>query len=478
MNALATIPNQLPAHLQKRALNSNAAAMAGIRAGGFAHISIKGGKFFLVNEGEKTLITDPLRPSLPLMELEMNVVGFNPNVNKIFYSGTYEEGSAEEPDCSSDDGLTPDPNIANPQSTACATCPQNQWGSKISPNGKQIKACADNKRLVLLRGDDLEGMAIGLTVTPSGLKDWANYIKLLNSKSIDVTTVVTKVQFDPSASHPKLLFAFGRFLTEEEQAIVDERANSDEVKLIAMPRKSAPSAPVATQGVPAKPVHSPQNVQPVAAPVAPAPMAPAAVPTLVKPVAPAPIDFSTLVQPDPVQPVAQFDPYEGLPPHVKLAVDGAGGLDSPAGGAVYMALAGKPVPSAPVAEPPKPVDPYEGLPAHVKPAVDAAGGLGSVAGDQVYKALAGKDAPGAAPAVTPAEKPKTTRKKTTPAVAPVVQLVQPVAQPAAPVPPPVAPVPAFVQPAATQPSMVSGPTVGGGGLGADLEALLAKAMGG
>ena len=39
---------------------------------------------------------------------------------------------------------------------------------------------------------------------------------------------------------------------------------------------------------------------------------------------------------------------------------------------------------------PKAADPYEGLPAHVKPAVDAAGGLDSDAGKSVYVALSGR----------------------------------------------------------------------------------------
>jgi hypothetical protein len=148
---------------------------------------------------------------------------------------------------------------------------------------------------------------------------------------------------------------------------------------------------------------------------------------------------------------------------VKAAVEGAGGLTSDAGKAVYKALAGKDVPTAPVAAP-KPVDPFEGLPPHVKMAVDGAGGLASPAGQQVYKGLTGKDAPNKGspeapqPEAKPARKTRSAGKTATP-------------------PPPVAPVQPTVAPAApTGPSFATPPAAASGGLGADLDALLGKAM--
>lgn len=421
-NALTTVPAQLPAYLQKfrdQTKGINDGAIGGIKAVSWPRINIGGSKFSIVRDGEKTLIADPTNPQLPKMQLELVVVGHNPAVNKIFYDGAWQEGDSDEPDCSSDDGVRPDGHIASPQSSACATCPKNQWGSKINDQGKQIKACSDNKRLVVVPIHDLQSEALELTIKPSSLKEWANYVRGLSSRGIDVSTCVTNVFFDPAVTYPKLLFQFGRFLTEAELAIAVARMDDETVKVIAMPRTTRPAAPVPAQSAPS-----------VAPQPAPAP-------------APAPID-----------------PFAGQPAHVKPAVDAAGGISSPGGAAVYKALTGKDVPAAapapaPVAPPPPP-DPYDGQPPHVKAAVDASGGLDSDAGKAVYKSLTGKDAPGADTGKKRGRKPAT--------AAPATPSAQPAPAPAAT---PVA-----------GPSFAAAPeqTAPAGGLGESIDALLAKAL--
>ena len=248
--AIATIPD-LPSYLQvgsEAARARNLAAMGGIKAGGFPRISIGGAKFHLIDGDDKILLTDPNNPELPAMQLEVSVVGFNPGVSKTYYKGKWQEGDAGEPDCSSDDGITPDPHVSTPPCTNCANCPQNQWGSKISEQGKQIKACSDNKRLVILPVSDLdESKAIAFTITPASLKPWAEYVRLLDSKGVEISTCVTKIQFDPTVTFPKLQFKFGRYLAPEELAIIRERETEDDVRLIASPRKSAPQAPRAVR---------------------------------------------------------------------------------------------------------------------------------------------------------------------------------------------------------------------------------------
>lgn len=441
-NALTTVPAQLPAYLQKyrdQTQGINDGAIGGIKATSWPRINIGGSKFSIVRDGEKVLITDPSNPQLPKMQLEVVVVGHNPAVNKIFYDGAWQEGDTDEPDCSSDDGVRPDAHIASPQSSACATCPKNQWGSKISEQGKQIKACSDNKRLVVLPIHDLNSEPLEFTIKPSSLKEWANYVRGLSSRGIDVTTCVTNVFFDPAANYPKLLFRFGRFLTEEELATAVARMDDDAVKVIAMPRTTRAPAPVpGAQPAPVAP-------QPAPAPAAAATPAPA-------PVAPAPV---------------AIDPFAGQPAHVKPAVDAAGGISSPGGAAVYKALTGKDVPTEPAPQPapapvapPPPADPYEGQPAHVKAAVDASGGLDSDAGKAVYKSLTGKDAPGA----------EATKKRGRKAAA------TPAAQPA-PAPAP-APAAAPVAPPPASPSFAAAPeqTAPAGGLGESIDALLAKAL--
>jgi hypothetical protein len=101
-------------------------------------------------------------------------------------------------------------------------------------------------------------------------------------------------------------------------------------------------------------------------------------------------------------------------------------------------------------------------------AVDGAGGLASPAGQQVYKGLTGKDAPGAVkqpdvqPDAKPARKTRSAGKKSD-------------ATPPAPTPPAAAPA-ASAPAAPAGPSFATPPAAASGGLGADLDALLGKAM--
>lgn len=437
----------LPAHLTQFAAKhagDNAGASGGIKAGSWPRISIGGSKFSIKANGEVTLITDPTNPDLPKMQLETVVVGHNPMVSKTYYEGDFEEGDKDEPDCSSDDGLTPDAHVAQKMSVACATCPKNAWGSKISKmSGKPIKACSDNKRLVVLRADGLDDDAYEFSVKPASLKDWALYVQELNKRGIPVSAVVTLIYFDPAATYPKCLFKFGRYLTPEELAVVEERKEGEDVQLIASPRRTGPQLPPGT--IP---------IQPAAA--APAP-------------APAPTTPPPAVAPAPVTPPPPVDPYAGQPAHVKPAVEASGGLGSVGGDAVYKVLTGKDAPThaaQQVAPPPPPPDPYAGQPVHVEPAVTAAGGLGTPTGDATYKALTGKDAPGAAAPAAAA--PAGRKKKTTGATAPtppVTAAQTPAAIPAAPAAPPAA-------------SMVAAPAaqvVPPGGV-MDIEAMLAAAL--
>lgn len=479
-NALIPADIQLPAHLLNRNLASNASALGGIKAGGFARISIKGSRFTLVDGEERNIIVDA-GGQLPIQQLQVVIVGYNKYVNKTWYPGPYKEGDDSEPACSSDDGITPDPYFEKPQSQSCATCPHNEWGSKISIDGSGTKgkACADNKRLVIVRAEDLSDQAMGLSVTPSALRDFSGFVKKLDAKGVDIKTIVTTIQFDHTASHAKLVFGFGRFLTPEELAKADMRAESEEVKTIAMPRRVG--APVQQA---AKPVEQAlvQTIAPAPQPIQQA----VSLDQLVNSVQQAPVAVSEVAEIKQVEAVIDFDPFIGEQPFVKQAVDFAGGINTPAGAAMYKNMTGKDVPNTAVIEV-KPVDPFEGQPDFVKQAIDRVGGLGTPAGDAMYKQFTGKDAaPRISTTGTEPEKVKRTRKpKETPvqpAVVNMTDLVQ-TRQSAIEVPSDVASLLQFQSPqtktVATTPaaneSIAIGPT-SGGSFGADLDALLASAM--
>jgi hypothetical protein len=367
-NNLVVIPQniQLPAHLLNNAelvAQANAAAGGGIKTGGFPRFSIAGSKFFLVDGGEKKLITDPKNPALPLMQLEVVVIGANPRLSKVLYEDDFQPGDADEPMCSSDDGIRPDAHLAEPVFHNCAQCPKNQWGSKISKSsGKEVKACSDVKRLAMLPALDLDFKAAGFTITPSSLGDWGKYVKALSERNIPVTAVVTNLTFDATVSYPKVNFAFGRFLTPEEFAKVTARSSGDDVKQIISPRASAVpalAAPVAQPAAQAAPVAT----APVAAPVQEPAKAPrqrrtrAEVPAGVDAAAAAAAAATTAqlgAQAATAQVAAQttataIDPLGHLPPEIRVAVQ-AVGPTSPAGIAILAQYPAQ-VAAAPVAAP-------------------------------------------------------------------------------------------------------------------------------
>ena len=385
-NQMAVVPQglQLPAHLQGGDVAAqiaayNAAAAGGIKIGGFPRISIKGSKFHEVSGGESvTLMQAGSNPPVPLMLLEAVVVSANPNLTKAYFEGEYTPGDDREPVCSSDDGTVPDVHIGQnegtkKQSDACATCPKNQWGSKISRiSGKEVKACTDNKRLVLLPAADLGYKALALNVTPAALGEWGAYVKALSGRGVPVNSVVTNITFDNNASFPKLLFSFGRFLSAEDFERVKQRAESDDVKAIVhiqrAPQAAKPAAPIQAPApvasAPAPTVTAPLTVSgfgaaaPAPAP-APAPEAPKRSPR--KPKAPeaGPVDTSDISH---------------LPLAIQAAVQ-AVGADTPAGLAIIMQYP-KPAP-APVQEPtPAPATTGFGAATPAVPAPTAAGSVG------------------------------------------------------------------------------------------------------
>ncbi len=202
-NALTV--TQLPAHLQALLGNQsltglNQAAAGGISAGSWPRISIKGSRFRLQDpQGQEVVI--------PQHWLDVVIVDANPHMSKIYFKGAYDpsaEGSA--PDCYSDNGVGPSARSSSPQSSTCATCPHNVWGSKIAPNGAQVKACADVKKIAVLMADNTSGPVFELRAPGASLGNLGAYIRALDGAGKPAACLVTRIMFDTSADYPKLMF--------------------------------------------------------------------------------------------------------------------------------------------------------------------------------------------------------------------------------------------------------------------------------
>lgn len=249
---------QVPAHLAQRVGVPSvlAQSLGGGIGGGEAipRISIKGSRFRIVEGSTETV--------LDTTTIDVVVVGANPRLSKTWYAKAWTpESEPSSPDCFSMDGVSPDASSAEPQNDLCASCPQNAWGSKVTPQGKQIKACSDQKRLAVVAADDPTGPIYLLQVTPAALQGLGSYQKELSHRGIPAEIVRTRLSFDTAASFPKLKFDFGGFLDEATQAEVDKLFGTEEVRSI--------TGELRTSTAPAVPkISAPQQVAPKPAPVA------------------------------------------------------------------------------------------------------------------------------------------------------------------------------------------------------------------
>ena len=234
---------QVPAHIAARMRQGSSITdqMVGTGGGGanYPRISIKASRFRILENGTETVLPDA--------HLDTVIVGVNPNYSKTYYAAAWnadQEGGA--PDCFSFDGIAPDPQSKKKQCDLCATCPQNAWGSNVTQSGKQLKACADQRRVAVLSADDPEGPIYLLQVTAAVLKDFKGFSMEPKRRGWPAEAVRTRISFDPNASFPKLKFEYAGFVDETVCNTVIERITSEE----ALIKEITGLAMVAEQGTP------------------------------------------------------------------------------------------------------------------------------------------------------------------------------------------------------------------------------------
>ena len=213
MSELAVLNQNLPAHLrQLDGVDETTRALMG-GGGGAKRISIEGGVWrLLVNGKEVTRNED--------RSMNMVIVAAAPKVSRTFYAGVYKKGVATPPDCWSADGDLPDAKAAKPQSKTCADCPQNIKGS-----GQGVsRACRFSQRLAVVLENDIGGDVYQLSLAATSIfgegepGKWPlqTYAKMIGSKGVPITAVVTEARFDTNSSTPKLTFKPVRYLETDE----------------------------------------------------------------------------------------------------------------------------------------------------------------------------------------------------------------------------------------------------------------------
>jgi hypothetical protein len=213
----------LPAHIANNpppmALNAN--AQQGIRIP-FPVVSIEGRVWSVTTRGVETVIRQspgfdvnhkPL-PPVPTPTLNVIVVGISPAISKSWYAAAFRPGvKILMPDCFSTDGERPDQKSPRIQSTSCATCPKNQFGSAISDDGTEGKgkACRDGRKIAVVPAGDVKNKSFGgapmmLRLPVMSMPNLARYCGELNISGIDISQVVTQMSFNMDVRYPEVVF--------------------------------------------------------------------------------------------------------------------------------------------------------------------------------------------------------------------------------------------------------------------------------
>lgn len=256
-NDLTAVAAQLPAHLQGVVGDQVFDELSGGVSSGFPVISFKGKRWAIRSGGE----TQPYlnEEGDPMPSIEVVMLRSNNLPSKTYYEGAYTEGDNAKPDCWSSDGVHPDSGVQKKIAPLCASCPMNVWGSKVTEQGKQTKACQDVRRVAVAQMYQIEEVAqnkravddvdvVLLRVPPASLNPLKDYAeRVLKPKGIPYYVLATKIGFDHEMAYPKFTFKGLRFLTEDEFKVAADLRESDEAKRVL--NESAEYADAGTPGV-------------------------------------------------------------------------------------------------------------------------------------------------------------------------------------------------------------------------------------
>jgi hypothetical protein len=223
---LAVLDQGLPAYLKELELDATTKALMGGSGGGeMKRISIKGGVWRMMVNGKEIAKNED-------RSMNVVIVAAAEKVSRTFYAKQYSEGGeVTAPDCWSADGEVPDAKAKNPQSKRCIDCPQNQKGSGQGDS----RACRYSQRLAVVLDNNISGDVFQLTLPAASIfgagepGKWPlqTYAKMIGSKGVPITAVVTEMRFDTNSATPKLTFKPIRVLEPHEHNAAIEQGKTN-----------------------------------------------------------------------------------------------------------------------------------------------------------------------------------------------------------------------------------------------------------
>lgn len=236
--------SKVPAFARNNELSATARALTGGGVAGATgkRISIKGGVFRLIDGGKELAAIDE-------RHLDVVIIKAAPEVSRQYYAAAYNADTVSAPDCTSNDGKTPDASSKNKQAETCTACAQNQAGSGQGNS----RACRYLQRMAVVLANDMDGSVMQLTLPATSifgkeqgdkraLQAYARYLAAQNPP-VNPEQIVTRMKFDTTSEAPKLLFSATRWLTDDEYDSVQTQAETDDAKkAISASGASAPAA--------------------------------------------------------------------------------------------------------------------------------------------------------------------------------------------------------------------------------------------
>ena len=212
-----------PSAAFKAELDPSSESLADGIGGSYGIIKYKGKVWSLVLRGEQyTFLKDD---GYPLEFLDFVILQQAKNKSKSYYPN-YEDGNTDAPLCASIDGILPDEGVTQQQATACALCPRNVW--KKNEEGKKVRECADYKRIAVLlmpaQTKKLLGEAlmepVFLRIPGASLQALAMMGEQTAKQGYHFSSYITRADFDPQQSYPKMRFKAIQALTDREAPVV------------------------------------------------------------------------------------------------------------------------------------------------------------------------------------------------------------------------------------------------------------------
>ncbi|MDE2471854.1 MAG: hypothetical protein KGL35_24800 [Bradyrhizobium sp.] len=217
-------------------------AMQGMGSARGAHISIRGGRFRLVNA---TGIETPFETH----HMDVIIIDANDKPARVFFENPYDPSSDEPPVCWSDNGTGPSTGAMSPQAPSCMQCPRNVRGTKQTFTGKPTTACENRKKFAVIIPGDTAVNVYEFQIPPGSLTNFRNYGQWLGQqasgiegRALDVADVVTRVAFDPDKQFV-MTFQAVEFADDEQTLQLIEYIDANHLSDQAVGRNDVACAP-------------------------------------------------------------------------------------------------------------------------------------------------------------------------------------------------------------------------------------------